>query len=120
MRISDWSSDVCSSDLAWARLEFGGERIEPAGSGGLFGIGAQFARGDERFVAREDGRHRRAGFLIVPAKLATLQPPCTTSPRRNRNRPVTPSQPTTPPRRPLTLPHPNTSPHPGSGHPELG
>src|SRR3546814_12119029 len=110
MRISDWSSDVCSSDLAWARLEFGGERIEPAGSGGLFGLGAQFARGDERFVAREDGRHRRVGFLIVPAKLATLPSPFTTSPRRTRNRPASRSKPTCPPRRSFTLPAPSNPP----------
>src|SRR3546814_4725131 len=38
MRISDWSSDVCSSDLAGADL--GGDRLHP------------FAREDERAAAR--------------------------------------------------------------------
>src|SRR3546814_17914691 len=64
LRISDWSSDVCSSDLAG---------------------------GDQRVIGRKDHRHVRLAFRIVPAKLSTIcasPSPCTTRPRRKISRPV--------------------------------
>ncbi len=38
----------------------GTELVEPMRGGGLFGIGAQFARGDQRFVSGENAGHRNA------------------------------------------------------------
>src|SRR3546814_8208747 len=32
MRISDWSSDVCSSDLTWSKNEIGSGKIDVAGT----------------------------------------------------------------------------------------
>src|SRR3546814_4354288 len=47
MRISDWSSDVCSSDLAL---------VEPAGAPDVFG---QFLRRDEPWQEQENLSHGR-------------------------------------------------------------
>src|SRR3546814_1216839 len=62
MRISDWSSDVCSSDLAVER--FGGEQME-RGDGGVARADIDPARVERvgeparaRYVARPHGRRQ--------------------------------------------------------------
>src|SRR3546814_10696069 len=62
MRISDWSSDVCSSDLRWlaAHIEF---RYQFAVYGNAAGLGFEagvLANRFKDFIEREDlGRQRR-------------------------------------------------------------
>lgn len=80
------------------RFEFGLQPVQPFGGGALLGIGAKFARRDQRVIGREDGGHLALALRIVPAKLSTiwLSPsPCTTSPRRKINRPVSRTSSTT-------------------------
>src|SRR3546814_18218929 len=61
MRISDWSSDVCSSDLEWLRPSYFA-CVDSAGS-----VEAQEACADEEF-AYQDGELNR----VYREKLATL------------------------------------------------
>src|SRR3546814_17852723 len=60
MRISDWSSDVCSSDLQRASFLLGGRDlgIEQAGAGVLGALALPY-RG-RHFAAALDGAHKRA------------------------------------------------------------
>src|SRR3546814_4270196 len=63
MRISDWSSDVCSSDLAARDIRDGGEQVgqaEPAGKSGLRGLLDDRAVHDGVAVRRSDLQHVRA------------------------------------------------------------
>src|SRR3546814_4322304 len=55
LRISDWSSDVCSSDLAPAAAAEAAPRLPPAGTG---------------LEARRLHRHRRAGLQPGRGKMA--------------------------------------------------
>src|SRR3546814_3250237 len=57
MRISDWSSDVCSSDLAKA-----GQFAHRM----LCRLGLQFARGRDVWHKRDVHRYRLVGFELVP------------------------------------------------------
>src|SRR3546814_4755093 len=63
MRISDWSSDVCSSDLQADRRLDGGQQVHAGGIGG--GIGGQSEVGGvvEAFDGDAEGSHER---LRVP------------------------------------------------------
>src|SRR3546814_6527415 len=57
MRISDWSSDVCSSDLAPAVFQFGADR--PANAVGADADGA--GPGRRQQPRRPDRQHQRGG-----------------------------------------------------------
>jgi len=48
------------------RLQLARQPVQPLGGGGLFGVGAQFARGDQGVVAGEDVGHMSP--FVVPAK----------------------------------------------------
>ena len=64
----------------------------------LFGVGLEFARGDEGVFGRQNGDLLPLALRIVPAKLSTiwLSPsPCTTRPRRKIRRPVSRTSSTT-------------------------
>src|SRR3546814_10741719 len=73
MRISDWSSDVCSSDLGTGRK---GEMCLRSAAEGvifanhLFGVTVKFVSGDDEVALigfdEDDDRHQRPGE--VPAK----------------------------------------------------
>src|SRR3546814_19832591 len=75
MRISDWSSDVCSSDLLVQLLEHvgglvGGTALEADGLGHLLGL-AGFQAGERIDVFGDDFLGRRVGdFLDVHAAFA--------------------------------------------------
>src|SRR3546814_1453438 len=63
MRISDWSSDVCSSDLQWRR-----RRIAAGGAG----TNAFVSRGECRPASAPDcraGTRRRADQPVVPGRV---------------------------------------------------
>ena len=69
-------------------FEFVLQPVEPRGGGGLVGIGAKFARRDQRVVSGEDRGHRSDGggldLRSVPVKLAIVGVfSWTISPRRN-------------------------------------
>src|SRR3546814_938482 len=55
MRISDWSSDVCSSDLLVVQVEEVAHQLQDAGAGGAdrFGDADQLGRSEERRVGKE-------------------------------------------------------------------
>src|SRR3546814_2520818 len=87
MRISDWSSDGCSSDLAAVKLEraidhrgagIGGEALGHRGEFGLVGrVGGHLGRGDVEQGARrlQFGRHvgeRELGVLEIGDTLPEL------------------------------------------------
>src|SRR3546814_19965352 len=58
MRISDWSSDVCSSDLVILRLERGIFAVDPVIFGGDAGV-LDLLRRDLRYVAHQLALARR-------------------------------------------------------------
>src|SRR3546814_4886114 len=57
MRISDWSSDVCSSDLGWGRLIFGQTFSDHAG--------IETALRDERLGRRDIALYMRDPHILV-------------------------------------------------------
>src|SRR3546814_20679156 len=61
MRISDWSSDVCSSDLA---LD---DHRRAAGKGDDVGIAHPIGRGNDHLVARIDRRDERVEQSMLAA-----------------------------------------------------
>src|SRR3546814_2066829 len=68
MRISDWSSDVCSSDLARRALQLVGERI---GSVGI-GLGVRHFK-DAGDAAKHGGAAARLKvFLLLQPRLAEM------------------------------------------------
>src|SRR3546814_6267892 len=80
MRISDWSSDVCSSDLEHVVADEDGRRAEAAAGDQLVGIGLEL-RLDRRIVHRLGKRSRIEagptggfGHHLVTADVAVLAP----------------------------------------------
>src|SRR3546814_17170563 len=68
MRISDWSSDVCSSDLLDDKPELGRIEPEPAeeiGRAEPFGAQSRLAVGDQKFGEGGVGEHRDMAENIV-------------------------------------------------------
>src|SRR3546814_18244625 len=95
MRISDWSSDVCSSDLGLAapdrapeveatrrrrtlaqqtgdkppalrhRSHLYGKIVQPFGGGGLIRVGPKLARGDQRAILVEHRLHLRLDAFLI-------------------------------------------------------
>src|SRR3546814_3137607 len=76
MRISDWSSDVCSSDLPHPRLTQRRKEEEPPQNGvrpELAG-GPLFPSSDRRSVLRQAQRERiRAEVFFAPSRLCMRQ-----------------------------------------------
>src|SRR3546814_17897940 len=63
MRISDWSSDVCSSDLRHDDVFTGIDR-QPGREGGIVTLGADIAGGERAAAAQPLPRtHRRVGSV---------------------------------------------------------
>src|SRR3546814_1942554 len=68
MRISDWSSDVCSSDLADVHLVKGDKRGDARSTVALLALGTAF--GDE-LVVQARGDDAEAALAAIAALLAT-------------------------------------------------
>src|SRR3546814_1370842 len=68
MRISDWSSDVCSSDLADVHLVKGDKRGDARSTVALLALGTAF--GDE-VVVQARGDDAEAALAAIAALLAT-------------------------------------------------
>src|SRR3546814_12264570 len=71
MRISDWSSDVCSSDLAASPAEAKSSRLRPRGSGtgpGRSAVGLQVA-GLEALLEPVEGAHARQREVPLAAAI---------------------------------------------------
>src|SRR3546814_6549286 len=100
MRISDWSSDVCSSDLRGERRERAAEFSDGGPDGrddryaaqfhkywlpGFYGVVVQIARSSWPAAARKSGRYRsmRYSALCAAEKVATLSA-ATVAPLRSR------------------------------------
>src|SRR3546814_6734095 len=73
MRISDWSSDVCSSDLSLGAIREGGNPLTGPASGG------------ERAASRIDGS---PNFAAVSAALRSTPPPTKSAPPSPAARPL--------------------------------
>src|SRR3546814_10841603 len=79
MRISDWSSDVCSSDLALADLQPFGQRL------GIVGVGGELVGPDLLEVEPEGERHHdRFEQPDRPGKMPVDRQPGEKAHRRDR------------------------------------
>src|SRR3546814_4726254 len=86
MRISDWSSDVCSSDLLEEEVEFHSwQLLKGVGLSTLLGVGTEFSIGDDESdlvrAIRQSSQQSasQAGQQIVSKNL-NLQPTITVRP----------------------------------------
>src|SRR3546814_15613215 len=114
MRISDWSSDVCSSDLKIARLERIDAEVEQADA--QFAVAAPFGDGHQIVGGAAPGQRsaeRRVGKECVSTCRSRWSPYHSTNHTPPTHSPPPHTPPTPPPPTTHTIhPHPTTHPHP--------